>query len=318
LFELAVAGDRRLIELISSHPDFVDVYLDFIFAWQQADAPNRACMLFDSKNKTLQACIYRGIGRVSGTDPSLALTLFRKLPKLANCGEVILSNILVCDVIRHDFIQLLREVLALFPPSPYNSPTKSAIAARSPDCRWPEDPDLDQKGSPQNLSPWTFPGEVGQCTRVTTGQNYVMQCSWRCYTCGLVQDLGVCLACALTCHRGHDMVYVGCCECYCDCIDQDVTQCLHCPLSERNRLSRRSQRPPVGPSRFGSSGKFSGSFSCSRLGWGLKAAPPEPEKVETQDPLSVATVYRLIDQFSSSTVDDSPAPLRDRLTQTMR
>ena len=56
----------------------------------------------------------------------------------------------------------------------------------------------------------------------------VNQPFYNCITCGLVDGLGCCEACARICHAGHQLVSLGVRECYCDCGEGKVHSCVHC------------------------------------------------------------------------------------------
>ena len=62
--------------------------------------------------------------------------------------------------------------------------------------------------------------ESTRCTFLHTGKSYSMQRWYWCATCGLSreQHLGICEACAKTCHAGHKCAYTRDCPAYCDCI----------------------------------------------------------------------------------------------------
>ena len=67
------------------------------------------------------------------------------------------------------------------------------------------------------------------CTCATHGAEFINQRWYQCETCGLVDDLGCCEACAETCHKGHVCVYQGVGgKCYCDCGAGDGPRPCHC------------------------------------------------------------------------------------------
>lgn len=55
------------------------------------------------------------------------------------------------------------------------------------------------------------------CTYTTSGENFVEQHWYSCYTCGLVDSKGCCTSCMRVCHAGHDVVYSGKSRFFCDC-----------------------------------------------------------------------------------------------------
>ena len=68
----------------------------------------------------------------------------------------------------------------------------------------------------------------GPCTYNRTHNHYVRQPFYDCVTCGLVNGLGCCEACAKICHRGHQLVYRGVLESFCDCGEGKTHSCVHC------------------------------------------------------------------------------------------
>eukprot|EP00003_Mantamonas_plastica_P026083 TRINITY_DN523_c1_g2_i2.p1 TRINITY_DN523_c1_g2~~TRINITY_DN523_c1_g2_i2.p1 ORF type:complete len:454 (+),score=160.64 TRINITY_DN523_c1_g2_i2:48-1364(+) len=55
------------------------------------------------------------------------------------------------------------------------------------------------------------------CTFLTTGPNHVVQEFYECHTCKYEVDFGVCVPCAESCHKGHDLSKKMKGTLYCDC-----------------------------------------------------------------------------------------------------
>jgi hypothetical protein len=74
---------------------------------------------------------------------------------------------------------------------------------------------------PLDANPPTIDAPVplyrGVCTYAEHGSSYFLQRWYHCNTCGLVGSLGCCQVCAGHCHRGHDVVFSGEADAYCDC-----------------------------------------------------------------------------------------------------
>ncbi|KAK8890675.1 hypothetical protein M9Y10_035460 [Tritrichomonas musculus] len=68
----------------------------------------------------------------------------------------------------------------------------------------------------------------GPCTYNRTHRTQIVQPFYSCITCGLVNDLGCCEACARVCHAGHQLVPKGNISCYCDCGEGSVRTCVRC------------------------------------------------------------------------------------------
>ena len=59
--------------------------------------------------------------------------------------------------------------------------------------------------------------EAQECTFKMSGESYVEQHWYYCYTCGLINQKGCCSVCLHVCHKGHDVVYSGKSGFFCDC-----------------------------------------------------------------------------------------------------
>jgi len=55
------------------------------------------------------------------------------------------------------------------------------------------------------------------CTREVTGQAYFVQPWYECFTCGLVDNNGLCANCRFGCHNGHDVRFRQVSPFFCDC-----------------------------------------------------------------------------------------------------
>mmetsp|Transcript_39879 Transcript_39879/g.62202 ORF Transcript_39879/g.62202 Transcript_39879/m.62202 type:complete len:122 (-) Transcript_39879:385-750(-) len=55
------------------------------------------------------------------------------------------------------------------------------------------------------------------CSFTETGSKYSIQDSFHCLTCRIVGRFGICGACAMTCHAGHEIAYNGRGDFFCDC-----------------------------------------------------------------------------------------------------
>ncbi|KAK8870669.1 hypothetical protein M9Y10_008556 [Tritrichomonas musculus] len=67
------------------------------------------------------------------------------------------------------------------------------------------------------------------CCSYKKGQ--INQPTFFCYTCGVVDRYVCCLGCAMTCHRGHDIVFARNDECQCDCY-RIPNMCIFNPKQE--------------------------------------------------------------------------------------
>ncbi|CAI5437638.1 unnamed protein product [Caenorhabditis angaria] len=56
-----------------------------------------------------------------------------------------------------------------------------------------------------------------ECSFKTTGNSFILQHWYNCYTCGMTDSKGVCSVCAVNCHRGHSLSYSKKGSFFCDC-----------------------------------------------------------------------------------------------------
>ncbi|CAJ0573857.1 unnamed protein product, partial [Mesorhabditis spiculigera] len=80
---------------------------------------------------------------------------------------------------------------------------------------------LDTLGSPNRSKSEEREGQCGAeaslCTYSRTQQKFVDQHWYNCHTCTMTEAVGVCSACAVNCHRGHDLSYSKHGSFFCDC-----------------------------------------------------------------------------------------------------
>ena len=77
----------------------------------------------------------------------------------------------------------------------------------------------------------------------------MVQPFYNCITCGLVNDLGCCEACARVCHAGHQLVPKGNRPCFCDCGEGSCRTCVRCQClkvtaSQAQLYNQYTQKPP--------------------------------------------------------------------------
>lgn len=95
---------------------------------------------------------------------------------------------------------------------------------------WKEDDkEADKKGIPAKtelmefdgeINPWELPPDMSLvCTCKIHGKNFIEQPWFQCFTCHLTEHTGTCVPCAITCHKGHDLLFQTCSRFYCDCFD---------------------------------------------------------------------------------------------------
>lgn len=88
-----------------------------------------------------------------------------------------------------------------------------------------------------------FAINVETCSFPFSGKEFLHQPWFSCVTCKLVNGLGCCVACATTCHKGHDLVPQPISPFFCDC--RDKSSCLFAARSsdQNQRVSYVGQTP---------------------------------------------------------------------------
>ncbi|UMM10762.1 hypothetical protein L5515_000390 [Caenorhabditis briggsae] len=86
-----------------------------------------------------------------------------------------------------------------------------------------------EKGHHKNELDFNF------CTFKSTGNKFVTQHWYNCYTCKMIESTGVCSTCAINCHRGHELAYSKKGAFFCDCgsngCESMIIQVEHVPHS---------------------------------------------------------------------------------------
>ena len=67
--------------------------------------------------------------------------------------------------------------------------------------------------------------EKGKCTILHTGEDYIRQKWYECYTCGLMDHMGCCESCMNICHKGHNVSPAKEGTFFCDCGVKDNPDC---------------------------------------------------------------------------------------------
>jgi hypothetical protein len=80
-------------------------------------------------------------------------------------------------------------------------------------------------GLQKNTGITAFGWSGGYCSFSATQKKHTLQAWRQCRTCGLVDNAGVCVACAETCHAGHDLGEERITNFFCDCGAEGVAHC---------------------------------------------------------------------------------------------
>lgn len=63
------------------------------------------------------------------------------------------------------------------------------------------------------------------CSYTVTQKEFMNQHWYHCYTCNMVENIGVCTVCAKVCHKGHELAYAKCGSFFCDCGAKEDNSC---------------------------------------------------------------------------------------------
>ena len=269
---------------------------------------------------------YRAFTGFALTKPTAAREIFRKLSQSKECVREILSAIPWDVELSADFLLFLRDVVGSLPKTLYQMGSKPTMP-HCCDSQWSEDTEGIAGEEPKNVSLWDDPEDVIPCTQLEHGHAYIPQPIFHCLTCKLVEGLGVCLGCAISCHKGHDLIYHGVSEWYCDCRENEY--CKFLDASPADVVQENEERRPrqavlssraretlntfrfvsangggfgSGPSRFGTSTGAFGTSAFGTSGFGTTTGTFGSSSVGTS---SAAGDVRL-EQLKS---DQAPLPL---------
>lgn len=114
-----------------------------------------------------------------------------------------------------------------------SSSGQAVAAAAPPPGRWRS------HALPGAVTPAPPRRRAARCSYRESGENFIEQHWYYCYTCGLTESKGCCSTCAVVCHAGHDVVYSGRSRFFCDC-GAGVPRCPPCKCLDEVTL------PPAG------------------------------------------------------------------------
>lgn len=83
---------------------------------------------------------------------------------------------------------------------------------------------------------------LSSCTNREQKYQIKMQRLYHCLTCGLTaENQGICEACAIHCHLGHKVEYIGMCEFACECITMNKCNTSRCPEISSDGMCSRAK-----------------------------------------------------------------------------
>ena len=185
----------------------VDVQMQVVTLLIKTGNHDDAAKLIDLLSPTAGETIYSELARLAVSSPESGLAkIFVKLEPTENNLKVFLEHLPeLPDQIEPGLLDTLDVVLADI--DPFYVDDDHLNAAKNINVRWADDHVFSrtQKEDPKNgkLDLWEFPKKASHCAGQTENQP-----GFFCYTCGIVNDSCICLACAELCHAGHDLVLV--------------------------------------------------------------------------------------------------------------
>lgn len=234
----------------------------------------RCCQSYLLENEEFQNAFYPGFALYAISKPAVATKIFVTMHAAKDCVNRIISAIPKGTKATPEFLDFLLTILVELPKSLYHMKSQPASVAVS-ECKWAEDTSCPTARTEEERSIWNDFSDPGPCTQLSTGHNYITQHIFHCVTCNLVVNLGCCLACAIKCHKGHDLFYDSRTDYYCDCYEKD--ECTFRQNSEQRagtdtRPSERN-RPTAAPPQYGHSnfGGFGGFGGFGAFGAGRHA-----------------------------------------------
>ncbi|OHT15934.1 hypothetical protein TRFO_13599 [Tritrichomonas foetus] len=167
------------------------------------------------------------IVKISLFSPYSSSTILESLNNSASYANSIIS--LIKDVpktVSQEYLQFILSLTSLITPINYSY--EKIIKTKHIPITWEEDfiSQSTEMLTKTFINIWEYPKNMEnyKCT-FNNDINDVQPCFY-CYTCGIVDRFSLCLGCAMTCHRGHDLIYVRDCKFKCDCY-RIPHMCIH-------------------------------------------------------------------------------------------
>ena len=174
--------------------------------------------LLESRLENLETLVYRRIKEASYVQDKVAkhdailVDVQRQLGELMNQRGLLEESAGKVEALERQIDQVSRECLT------QSSEAFVKLSRAIDECAKQVDVEKLARDVEQLKKNESEPEHTALCTCATSGTAYIAQKWYHCETCGLVDGMGCCEACAQTCHKGHVCVYAGVYpNCYCDC-----------------------------------------------------------------------------------------------------
>ena len=245
LFLEIVSKDHSILPMFATSP-FIKQYFKLIETDPPSDILPTLQQILLLNNPEMDVFVYKTITAFALSKPELAICLLLSISIKKNFVETILTSFdTIPSPIPIPLLAFIKEVTNKLPKVQCdNTHSYSNLMNNS----WNEDNAIagmnennpGTKSNSKQKTIWDYPDDVGQCSHINSGHNYILQPCFHCHTCGIHDNSGLCLSCALRCHRGHDITYQRNSEFYCKCYETEGT-CLF--KQEDNESPKESHGP---------------------------------------------------------------------------
>ena len=171
--------------------------------------------LLNLDNNLLQKNIRKTIAKLSSKNTKKALEFLDLLPQNTETSKEILENLdNPLPPLTPLFSRFLTKLIKTFPETTNEFFAEKAPQVVEQDVKWDEENTKDTK----DVDIWAFPTNTGRCTSLNEmGFRRREEPMFACYTCRMRDDNTICLPCALECHKGHSLGYIGITRNRCTC-----------------------------------------------------------------------------------------------------
>jgi hypothetical protein len=182
--------------------------------------------------------VYTTLVGLAFTDPSKAAAFLHLLPRHSASTATLLSSLPPIKSIPGGFLIFLNEVLSRPRHLCYQpSQPRHSLSVFQPG--WSEDPPEPETSS----GIWDWPAQPNTCappTGKSDRRDIPSGPCWICFSCPTTRSSAICEGCAISCHRDHDLYYLGERQFSCTCSQQ--CRCKFFPIqsSDQTPSSRGS------------------------------------------------------------------------------
>ncbi|OHT14039.1 hypothetical protein TRFO_15700 [Tritrichomonas foetus] len=218
MFLEIVSKNRTFLPMFVTSP-FIKKYFKYIEQDPPSDIFPTMQQILSLNDPDMDVLAYKTLAAFAHSKPELALYLMSVLSIKKNFVEVIIDSIGdIPSPVPAPLLAFIKEAINKLPKVQCKASFSPAIPL---DNYWNEDliNSSEDYVIKKKKTIWDYPDDPGECTQIVTGHNYVSQPWFYCHTCGLYDNNGACLSCAIRCHQGHDITFSKFSDFYCDCYD---------------------------------------------------------------------------------------------------